>query len=171
MRVRRTLAALLAAPCLLSACGGGSSVADPPVSSHPTSSAPTIQPPAHESPEHFIRRWVAASNAMESGGSTTAYLSMTSNCMPCSALAHQISEARNNGGFYKSRGWTIKSITAVHRAGSSTVDVVVDSAPTSFRKSETAAVSHYSGGRFTFRIISKRLGESWKVTNVAQVGA
>ena len=72
MRVRRTLTALLAVPTLLLAgCGGGSSVADPPVSSGPTS-APTTQPPTHESPQHFIRRWADAENADGEHGRDTS---------------------------------------------------------------------------------------------------
>ncbi len=61
MAVRRTLAALLAAPALLlpavlTGCGDDSSVADPPVAS-PSPTTTSSDPPARESAEHFIRRW------------------------------------------------------------------------------------------------------------------
>jgi hypothetical protein len=110
MHVRRTLAALLAAPCLLSACGGGSSVADPPVSSHPTSSAPTIQPPTHESPEHFIRRWAAAEKRMENTGKTGPYLAMSQGCESCTQLANDVSNFYSAGGYVRWDGWQIVSI-------------------------------------------------------------
>ena len=53
--------------------------------------------------------------------------------------------------------------------GAGSIDVVVRSAPTRFRSSDTAEVQHYSGGDFTFRIAVHRSAFGWKVTNVAQV--
>ena len=74
MAVRRTLAALLAAPALLlpavlAGCGDDSSVADPPVAS-PSPTATSSDPPARESAEHFIRRWAEAEKQMENTGKT-----------------------------------------------------------------------------------------------------
>ena len=170
MRVRRHLVALLAAPLLLSACGGGStSVADPPVSA-PTSTPPSSDPPARESPQHFIRRWVKASNAMEMGGSTAAYLSLTANCHPCLDLAKQIAQARAHGGFYRSRGWKILHLSSGDGSTRVFVDVSVLSAPTMFKSSSSSSVTQYSGGRFTFRMFIERSAGAWTVTNVAQVG-
>ena len=164
-----TLAGTLAGPVLLVAltgCGDDDSVADPPVSS--ATSSPT-QSPQRESPERFIRRFVALSNAMERGGGTKEYLAMTDNCRPCRDLAKQIDEARSSGGFYRSRGWTIRSIHSDVAGGSGSIDLSVTSAPTDFRTSARAQTHHYTGGRFTFRISLRRSSTEWRVTNVAQV--
>jgi hypothetical protein len=170
MAVRRVL---LAAPLLavlgpvLAGCGGGdNSVADPPISSAPTSS-PTTQ--ERETPEHFIRRFVAISNAMEMRGGTSNYLHLTSGCHPCRGLAKQIDDARSRGGFYRSKGWSIKRITNDVTGSSGSLDVSVTSAPTSFRRSDTAQIQHYTGGDFTFRIGIRWMGTDWRVTSVAQV--
>jgi hypothetical protein len=172
MGVPRTLtgifAGALAVPVLLTACGGGdNSVADPPISPAPTSS-PT-QSPEHETAEQFVRRFVSVSNAMEAHGKTDAYLALTQRCKPCRALAKQIESARSHGGFYRSDGWSVKSIRPSVGRRSGTVDIDVRSAPTSFRNSAGSSVEHYTGGNFTFRIALRRSGSEWKVTNVAQV--
>lgn len=167
-----TLAGALAAPLLLlAACGGDdTSVADPPISPGSTTSSPT-QEPQQESAEHFIRRFVSASNAMEARGGTQDYLALTMTCKPCHSLAKQIEMARSNGGFYRSRGWTIRNVTADVTRRSGTVDVAVTSAPTSFQTSAGEPVRHYSGGDFTFRVAIRMSGSVWKVTNVVQVAA
>lgn len=174
-RIRsRTFAGVLACaftgPLLvLGACGGGDdSVADPPISSSPSSSSPTSAP-HRETPEHFIRRFVSVSNAMEMHGSTHAYLALTRGCDPCRSLAAQIASARSNGGFYRSKGWSITSIEPAVVGKSGSVDVAVQSAPTSFKTSSEAPTQHYIGGAFTFRLAVRRTETGWKVTNVTQV--
>ena len=109
MGIPRFLTGILAAPLLLSACGGGGdSVADPPVS--PSSTSSSTATPQRESPEDFIRRFVSVSNTREMRGNTDTYLALTSRCTPCRALAEQIGRARSNGGYYHSQGWSITSI-------------------------------------------------------------
>jgi hypothetical protein len=170
MGVRRTLAAALAAPLLLlAACGGtDTSIADPPISPDATTSSPTGQP-HRESPEHVIRRFVATSNLMESRGFTMAYLDLTHGCKPCTALASQIDAARRHGGFYRSKGWAIKGITTRPTESGAASDLVVESAPTTFRMSANGPIRHYSGGRFTFHITLASFDSRWAVTNVVQV--
>lgn len=164
-----TLAGALTAPLfLLAACGGGDdSVADPPVS--PSSTSSSTGTPQRETAEAFIRRFVSISNAMEMRGSTKEYLALTSDCKPCRSLARQIGSARREGGFYRSRGWSIESMQVHVPRNVGRVNVAVKSAPTSFKTSADASVQHYSGGDFTFRIAIRRSGSTWEVTNVAQV--
>jgi hypothetical protein len=164
MHVRRNLAALLAAPCLLSACGGGStSVADPPVSSAPTSSATTAQP-EHESPEHFIRRFAAIEQKMETTGDLKAYLRLTQRCHECVDLAHQVQGFYEAGGYVHWRGWQIKSIRRTNASGGhSTYAVRVNSAPTFYREASGAALRHLDGGPSTELITLTEQRESWIV--------
>ena len=87
MAVRRIVAGTLAAlvlPACLSGCGGGSSVADPPVASSP-SSPTSSDPPAHETAEHFIRRWAEVEKQMENTGRTAAYVAMSGRCKACAS--------------------------------------------------------------------------------------
>jgi hypothetical protein len=169
MRVRRTLAALLAAPCLLSACGGSSSVADPPVSPH-TSSAPTTQPPAHETPEHFIRRWAAAEKRMENTGKTRAYLALSQRCRACRQLAADISRFYAAGGFARWGGWDIVSISRDGPTGSSvSYDVKVNSRPTTYRESSTGPIEHLPGGVAMHQLTLRSVAESWHVIEKAQL--
>jgi hypothetical protein len=171
MRVRRNLAALLATPCLLSACGGGStSVADPPVSSHPTSSAPTTQPPAHESPEHFIRRWAAAEKRMENTGVTGPYLTLSDGCRACSTLAQTVARYYEAGGFIRWSGWTIRTIQKYPTSGDGVAFAVhSDSAPTTYKESSGQAVRHLKGGSITYVLQLKPANSSFRVSSKAQL--
>jgi hypothetical protein len=171
MRVRRNLAALLAAPFLLSACGGGgSSVADPPVSSAPPSSAPTTQPPAHETPEHFIRRWAEAEKRMENTGKTGPYLRMSRGCGACQRLANDIQRFYSDGGYAKWGGWQILSISREATKGSSLVfDVRVNSRATTYRESSGGAIKHLQGGPATHQLTIQSASGGWRVTQKAQL--
>jgi hypothetical protein len=173
MRVRRNLAALLAAPCLLSACGGGStSVADPPVSSHPTSSAPTTQPPAHESPEHFIRRFAAVERRMENTGKLAAYVRLTQSCQDCLDLAHQVRGFYQAGGYVHWRGWRIKNISPYTSGRDNNAFAVeVDSAPTAYRESSGGPIKHLEGGPATEIVTLKKSDNSWLVIGRARLGS
>jgi hypothetical protein len=169
MRVRRTLAALLAAPFLLSACGGGSSsAADPPVSSPPTSSDPTTEPPAHESPEHFIRRWLAVGTRMQNTGMTDEYLSMTQGCRDCRAVAARVTRVYAAGGYYKTRG-----VRAAHvsQAKGHTFDLVATFFPTTYATSSGGSTEHFDGGEERFQVGLVHSGTSWRVTSFVQVSS
>lgn len=170
MRVRRTLAALLAAPCVLSACGGGdTSIADPPVSNSPTSSAPTTKP-AHESPEHFIRRWAAAEKRMENTGETGPYLAISRGCRACRQLADDIRHFYSRGGFARWKGWRIQAISRDAVNGSSSVfDVQVSSSPTTYRESAYGPIKHLRGGSATHQLTLRSTGTGWQVTQKAQL--
>lgn len=153
MRVRRSLAALLVillgGPCLLSACGGGStSVADPPVSGSPTSSAPTTQPPAHESPEHFIRRWAAAEKRMENTGRTHAYSVLIDHCRACQSLVGDVKRFYANGGYIRWGGLEVISVKVSSRQpdGRVVYQVKTNSRPTSYRESASGSVKALRGG-------------------------
>ena len=155
MGVRRSVTGILAGTLgcfalLLSACGGGDdSVADPPVS--PATSSPT-ESAQHESAEQFIRRFVSVSNKMEAHGGTSDYLALTIGCKPCESLATQIREARHAGGFYRSKGWSLREIQPEVHGGRGTVDVSVSSAPTTYRTAAHAPVQHYTGGWTVLRL-------------------
>jgi hypothetical protein len=172
MHVRRTLAALLAAPCLLSACGGGSSVADPPVSSHPTSSAPTIQPPTHESPEHFIRRWAAAEKRMENTGKTGPYLAMSQGCESCTQLANDVSNFYSAGGYVRWDGWQIVSIKHYADHGHRRAFAMrARAGATQYKESTSGELQTLAGGLATDVVALARTDTSWRVVGFTKLGS
>jgi hypothetical protein len=171
MRVRRTLAALLAVPTLLLAgCGGGSSVADPPGSSSPTSSPPTTRPPARESPQHFIRRWADAEKQMENTGKTKQYLALSKGCDACRKLARTVSRYYSAGGYIRWNGWTISSITKYPASGSAIAFAVhSNSAPTDYKTSKSDSTKHLRGGSIAYVLQLEPPRGPYTVTAKAQL--
>jgi len=172
MAPRRTIAGLLAAPVLvLTGCGGGSSVADPPVQSSPMSS-PTSGPPAHETAEHFIRRWAEAEKQMENTGITKPYLALSKGCRACTTLAHLVSRYYSKGGFIVWGGWRILSIKK-YPSSRNDVSFAVrsSSAPTRYKSSADAKVQRLAGGRITYVLTLALEDSSFLVTSKAQLGA
>ncbi len=173
MHVRRSLgrhlAGALTAPVfVLAACGGGDSVADPPVSSPPTSS-PT-QPPKHESPEAFIRRWAETEKRMENTGAVRPYLAISSRCKACRELANDIRRYYGNGGFVHWKGWTIESIVkSTASPGEGTYVVTVNSGPTTYERSANGAVQHLAGGGSTHQLTIGQINGSWQMLVKAQL--
>jgi hypothetical protein len=167
MRPRRTFAALLLGPCLVSACGGGgSSVADSPVSGTPTSSAPATQPPAHESPQHFIRRWADAEKRMENTGKTGAYSRLIDHCQACECLIADVRRFYAMGGYIRWKGLVVNSVAVNTRLDSGRVvyEVKTDSAPTTYRESANGPVKTLKGGVTKELVTLERSRGHYRVT-------
>jgi hypothetical protein len=171
MSVRRLATGILAVPLLLSACGGGDdSVADPPISSAPTSSA-TGTPP-RESAEHFIRRWAAENTRMQNSGDSSAFRGMSSGCNGCDAVADRVDSIYGAGGEVHTDGWTRIRITESARVGRShTIELLVESSPTTYTLAKGAAPKHLDGGREHFQVQVQPKAKSWTVTQFVQVGS
>jgi hypothetical protein len=169
MGVPRFLTGILAAPLLLSACGGGDNpVADPPVSPGSTLSSPSHAP--RESPEHFIRRWAAAEKQMENTGRTGGYLSISSDCKACRELAADVHRYYSAGGSIHWGGWHISSIEPDGTNGTAHVFVLkVQSAPTSYRVSATSPMKHLPGGPSTHQLTIRQVDGEWHMLVKAQV--
>jgi hypothetical protein len=173
MRPRRTFAALLLGPCLVSACGGGgSSVADSPVSGTPTSSAPATQPPAHESPQHFIRRWADAEKRMENTGKTDAYLAMSRGCTSCRQLATDVSHFYAAGGYVKGGGWRIVSIRPYSNHGSRRAFAMrAHAGSTRYKKSASSELETLAGGDATDVVTLIRRTADWRVVGFSKLAS
>jgi len=172
MAPRRALAGLLAAPVLvLTGCGDGSSVADPPVHSRPHSVA-TSDPPAHETAEHFIRRFAGVEAAMENSGDTADYIVLAKSCRPCLDLAHQVEGFYKAGGFVHWGGWTIQRISAYpNGGGAKAFKVTVNSAPTTYKESASASTKRLHGGPATEVLRLRGSGNSWVVVGRARISS
>jgi hypothetical protein len=172
MRVRRNLAALLAVvlagPLLLSACGGGgSSVADPPVSS-PPSTPPTSEPPARETPQHFIRRWAREDTAIQRTGNTALFRDMSAGCRGCIQLADLVDKIYSAGGFIHTKGWQVRRIS-ITKHGSA--DLFVFSPPTTYSESAGGVLHHLQAGNAHFQLHIEPNGDSWTVSSLVQVAS
>jgi hypothetical protein len=169
MSVRRLATGILAAPLLLSACGGGDdSIPDPPISSAPTSSA-TGTPP-HESAEQFIRRFAEIERSMENTGQLAEYARVTKTCGPCKDLASQIHGFYRAGGYVHWAGWDIKSVRPYDRATKpNTFAVRVVSAPTTYRESTSGPIKHLAGGPATEIVSIRREHNAWVITGRAKL--
>jgi hypothetical protein len=108
---------------------------------------------------------------METHGGTSRYLNLTLGCKTCRLLAKQIGSARANGGYYRSRGWSLKRTHVEVRGRRANVDVRVNSAPTTFKMTATGPVQHYSGGPLSFRLSLSWIRSGWRVTHVLQLAA
>jgi hypothetical protein len=171
MQTRRILLGALSAPLLLlPACGGGDSVADPPVSSAPPSSDPT-QPPKRESPEHFIRRFYRAEQRMENTGKTKRYALLFNDCRSCHALANQVLGFYAKGGYVRWGGLRIRSIEVNTSDGKQHAFAVRGvAAPTSYQSSSSGSTQHLEGGKTTELVTLEHAGRSWVVTSFAKLG-
>jgi hypothetical protein len=171
MDVRRILAGLAAVPLvllavLLGACGsGGSSVADPPVSSAPTTSDATTKP-QHETAEHFIQRWADAEQRMEVTGKSSPYIALTDSCEACTSLVRDVRRYYASGGFVH---WNGLKVLSVEPTGKHAFRVKTDSTPTHYRESSTGPIHTLDGGVTFESVTLKSVGNSWRVTARARL--
>jgi len=175
MGVRRSVTGILAGTLgclalLLSACGGGDdSVADPPVS--PATSSPT-ESAQHESVEQFIRRWAAEDAQMQNTGDTSDFRTMSRGCDGCDAVADRVDSIYEAGGSVHTGGWTVLRLTqSVQNGKTRTIELLVDSAPTTYTPSKGAAPNHLEGGREHFQIEVRPTGNSWVVVEFVEIGS
>lgn len=171
MGTRTTLAALLASLLTLTACGGSTSVADPPVGR--TSTSASAPPPMNrESPEHFIRRFYAAEKNMENSGETHEYESLTRGCRSCASLTREVRRFYAQGGYVRWGGMAIKSIERSSAAGARIAFEVRGIAkPTTYAASSSAVPSHLAGGSTTELVTLHRSNTHWHVVGFTKVGS
>jgi hypothetical protein len=174
---RRILAGLAAVPLvllavLLGACGsGGSSIADPPVSSAPTTSDPTTKP-QHETAQRFVSRWFDVGTRMQNSGKTDEYLRLTKGCKDCDAVAKRVRDAYRAGGYFKTRGMRSVDVTdSTSARGGRVLTVHIDAFPTAYKTSEGSSLQHFKGGPAVFQVQLARSHNSWLVTGFAQVAS
>ncbi|PUA82474.1 hypothetical protein [Nocardioides currus] len=171
MSVRRALAVALLVPLvLLSACTNDDPEPKMPETSSstpsPTESSSTAAP---ETPEAFIRRWAALEAEMERSGDTTAYLQLQKGCSACTDLARTVDGYYKAGGFVRWAGWTIGSVRAYPPGGEGAYAVKVSSPPTEYKESKGGALKTLPGGRSTKIITLAPAGDSWVVTDKAEL--
>jgi hypothetical protein len=124
-------AAALAVVALLSGCGSNS--ATPVFTSSAPTTTPVVEstaPPKRESPEHFIRRFEAAYQAMQSSGNTAAYSAMYSSaCQNCRSNAAQVAKIYKAGGSISPGG---SSVIEIKNVAGDRFNVRVSYGPTNY---------------------------------------
>lgn len=171
MHVRRALALTLTVPLLLAGCSDDPAPEPKMPDPTPSSSAPSpteSETAEAESPEEFVRRWVEVSNEMQRTGDVDAYLKISGECRPCKQVARQVASAFEAGGYVKTKGWTVRSITDRSGGGKPIYDVRVDSAPTELKASKSGKPSRLPGGDLTYRFRLNREAP-WQLMQLTQV--
>lgn len=145
------LVALLVAPLGLVACGGGDdSDAGAAATSLPhASDLPSARKTAEsadqgvnqENPQRFITRWAAAEARMQNTGNTSAYLTLSHDCVTCRRLAHTVEGYYAAGGYLHGGAWRIDSIRmSPSSSGYQTYTVRAHTTPAAIRESSSSRV-------------------------------
>lgn len=172
MSLRRALAAALLVPlALLSACTEDEPVPQMPdpttVTPSPTETSSTAAP---ETAEEFIRRFNEANVEMQATGETTAFLSLTQECRPCSETANKVEGFYSRGGFVKWAGWKILRVRHDQDTEqSSEYRVEVVTPKTRYKESDTAKVTVLDGGRVVYRASLVSAADSWLMSDLVQL--
>jgi hypothetical protein len=120
-----------------------------------------------ESAQHFIRRWAAATQRMETTGRTKAYLKLTLRCPVCRDLARNIAHRYAAGGYIRWDGLRIRSIDTPPNSGGVVLYTVhAFSAPLTFRDSSSRPEQHVPGRRVTYLVGVMTTSGSFGVTSV-----
>jgi len=153
------LAAALALPLALTACGGDPIAPPPltPATSTVSTPTPTEQP---ETAEEFIRRWVDVDTELQNTGESAAFRALSDRCAPCDSLAERIESIYKGGGDVHTDGWRVLTVS---ENGHLEFDVAVESAPTRYREEEGAPLQRFPGGRLKYLFKLSRVGDEWRV--------
>jgi len=174
MRSRRLAALAVVLPLVvLGGCGDNPKPKpyDPPTTSASPSPTTSTTPNA-DSPETVIRQFVTAQNQMMKNGKTDAFLALTSDCAYCVDFSGRVSKMYAEGGYIRTRGWTIVSIQSpvMQSDGDVSVRFVINSAPTDYKESRSGAVQRFDGGTgLKKRATLTRVAGQWRVDYLAEV--
>ena len=106
----------------------------PPTTPEPSATPSSPTPP--QGPKQFVRAWVEALNSATSTGRIGDLQALASDrCDTCAQMTGLIRRTYANGGFIKTRGWTVTSQTLVDPGALNLtpVDILVRTAPESFQ--------------------------------------
>jgi hypothetical protein len=107
---------------------------------------------------------------MQNTGDTSKFRQMSHGCDGCDAVADRVDSIYEAGGNVHTNGWTRLDVIQSSQDGKKlTLDLKVDSAPTTYVPSKGAAPRHLDGGHEHFQVQLKPITHSWRVTQFVQV--
>lgn len=178
MRRTLTLALVLTGLFLV-----GCSEDDPPPALPTPSPAPTVgafaesddtEPTAEPEPEtakEFIRRWPVVETAMLNTGDSSGYRAISTDCSECQGIADRVDAIYDNGGYIKTRGWTVEDTKRQGPASNEELQLVVRTfaQPTRYQEKAGGPKKRYAGGPITYRVAIKRTTEGWQLASVTEL--
>jgi hypothetical protein len=109
---------------------------------------------------------VEVDKEMQNTGDTARYRELSSLCRPCNEVADQVESYYAAGGYVKTAGWTIKSLSTAGSAKSQLVRLAVVSAPTEVVEAKGKPVTRLAGGEGTYLLSLKGRGLSWVLADL-----
>lgn len=180
--MRRTIGALastLALVAALSACGEDP---EPQFEAEPSAEPTTSSPSASAEPEPweertddgavaFVEHWIDVFDQSKEDGNTDDLAALSAaSCVTCENFIEMTNDIYANGGFVKSRGWTIESISEPVRSADSTlVAVNVLQSPQEIRRGADSEVENFEGGNIDLAFTLRWRRGAWTVQAVDSV--
>lgn len=169
-----TIASVVAALFLVSACGGDTEpTAEPTVKqSAPTEAVETPSPtassaaPKQESLEAFAERWIAEWGAMQASGNTSPFrLMVTKRCEACTTFMTTVEEIYANGGWIKTKGSSVIKLSERRDTNNGVVVflLTIDTKPTRLQRTPDSKVESLPGGTEYLRISAKKRSGTWLI--------
>ncbi|MEU4418677.1 DUF6318 family protein [Nocardia salmonicida] len=174
--LRRLVATTALLPLLLLPACSDEEDPRPPINS-PTSPTPTPSPtqsatvPADETPEHFIRRWVEVSNAVQLTGDASPYRALTSNCDACDGFADALEKIYAEGGSVSTEGMKVTSLSLTG-SGDATRTYKLNAvlAPTVVKDADGRTTKTFDGGpAFYLLELRREPNAAWRVISYGKL--
>ena len=170
-RIRGSAVALALSAALLGVTGCSQDDPEPEAENRPTETETSLAAVEDESPEEFIRRWNDVQNEMQKGD-TEAWRSLTPDCSACQKTADRVDAAYDAGGYVRTDGRRILTITkSFSRGNNHQYEVEVESSPTTFRLSRDAQEETLEGGKLRLAVSLTHDGTVWVFNDYWQLGS
>jgi hypothetical protein len=149
---------------------GPTGTADPsPTATTSPTDAPTESPDEPLGPEAVIREFARVHNDLLADGDAKAFRAMGHNCDYCRDFSKRIEAIYDRGGYVKSKGWAIRSITLVQKRGTRRAyRVILFNAPAETKERKGAPLKNYPGEQETLIFGVWQIDGAWKISGVGE---
>jgi hypothetical protein len=110
---------------------------------------------------------------MQNTGDGAEYREMSAKCQNCLDYADYIEKIWADGGYVKTKGWTIINARTSKPTTQGSIDVTltIEAPPTEYKESADSPVLHHTGGTADYIVTVKQVDGSFSVLTFAQVAA
>lgn len=164
----------IADPTSSSPSSGTSTTGGGPTNSPPPSDPPTSEPPdlTQETPAEFIRRFQAASFAMQNSGDSKEYRMMTKDCESCDNIADRVDSIYKSGGYIEHSGGRALSIKRVGEQPPILIlEFTLKAKPSAIYSASGAVQERFGGGTARFQANIKRVDGTWRMLRLSELVA